>query len=174
MNADVLVACIGNIFLGDDGFGFHVAQALAAREMPRGVEVQDFGIRNIDLAYALLQPWKAVILVDAVRRGGTPGTLYLLQPNETAEGPGVLAMDVHSIEPANVLRMARSLGEVSADIYIVGCEPANLDADDGGDMGLSIEVAAAIPEAAKMIQELTMRLINVAVDCTASTQGGLA
>ncbi len=173
MNPEVLVACIGNIFLGDDGFGFHVAQALAACEMPTGVEVRDYGIRAIDLAYSLLRPWRAVVLVDAITRGGAPGTLYLLQPEEAAANLAATALDPHSMDAASVVAMAGSLGRVSAEIYIVGCEPASFGADDGGRMGLSPEAAARIPEAVSMIRELTVRLINTAADFAASTQGGL-
>jgi hydrogenase maturation protease len=134
------------------------------------VEVRDYGTRSIDLAYALLLPWRAVILVDAITRGGSPGSLYLLQPDETASSHAEMTISPHSMDPASVLRIARSLGEISAEIYIIGCEPANLSADDGGYMGLSPEVAAAIPEAENMIQELTTKLTNVAANSTASIE----
>jgi hydrogenase maturation protease len=75
----VLVACIGNIFLGDDAFGVEVAQRLAGRGLPEGVRVVDFGIRGLDLTFALLDDYEAVILVDATPRGGDPGTLYVLE-----------------------------------------------------------------------------------------------
>jgi hydrogenase maturation protease len=171
MNGDLLVACIGNIFLGDDGFGFEVAQALAGVEMPPGVRVRDFGIRGLDLAYALLCPWKAVVLVDAVARGGAPGTLYLLQPGEMTATVGDTAVDPHGMYPARVLATARSLGQVSAAIYILGCEPADFGAEAEGRMGLSPAVAAAVPEAVKMVRQLAERLSNNAAAVLAAAQG---
>jgi hydrogenase maturation protease len=160
MSCRVLVACIGNIFLGDDGFGFEVAQALAGFALPAGVEVVDYGIRGLDLAYALLRPWAAVILVDALVRGGAPGTLYLLQPAETQRPEARSGLDPHAMDPVQVLETARSLGEVHADIYIVGCEPLDFGDDLEGRMGLSPPVAAAVPEAARMVFEVAATQIT--------------
>ena len=81
MTAKILVACVGNIFLGDDGFGVEVALALSKRQLPESVSVKDFGIRGFDLAYALLDPWDAVIIVDALPRGEAAGTLYVVEPD---------------------------------------------------------------------------------------------
>ncbi len=77
----ILIAGIGNIFLGDDAFGSEVARRLAAQPIPDGVRVVDFGIRGFDLAYALIDGYDATILVDATPRGGSPGTLYLIEPD---------------------------------------------------------------------------------------------
>lgn len=167
MSDGVLVACIGNIFLGDDGFGFAVAQTLAGCRLPAGAHVVDYGIRGLDLAYALLRPWNAVIFVDAIARGGAPGTLYLLQPAHESAQPQQPGLDPHAMDPVRVLAMARSLGEVSAAIYILGCEPQDFgDEDPEGRMSLSPPVAAAIPEAAKMVLELTEKL-TAAPECAA-------
>lgn len=164
----VLVACIGNMFLGDDGFGFEVAQALAGCSLPPGVKVVDYGIRGLDLAYALLRPWTAVIIVDAIARGGAPGTLYLLQPSDVETPPPGAGLDPHAMDPVRVLATARSLAEVGAAIYIVGCEPQDFGDDAEGRMGLSPSVAAAIPEAAKMVLELAEKLTKRAVpECAA-------
>ena len=88
MNGRILVAGIGNIFLADDGFGCEVVRWLAERELPDNVEVRDFGIRGMDLAYALMDPYEAVVLVDAVSRGEDPGTVYLIEA-EVPEDPEV-------------------------------------------------------------------------------------
>ena len=108
----VLIAGVGNIFLGDDAFGVEVAQLLARRQLPDGVRVVDFGIRGLDLAYTLLDPYEAVVLVDAMPRGGRPGTLYVLEPEcVPAEGSEAIPlMDAHSLDPARVLRLVASLG----------------------------------------------------------------
>ncbi|HZZ40886.1 MAG TPA: hydrogenase maturation protease [Acidobacteriaceae bacterium] len=171
MNEKVLVACIGNIFLGDDGFGFEVAQALAGCPPPKGVEVRDYGIRGLDLAYALLCPWRAVLLVDAIQRGAAPGTVYLLQPEEVKPASH-MPLDPHAMDPLRVLATARSLGEIRAAIYIVGCEPEDLGDETEGRMGLSPAVAAAVPEAVKMVLRVAEKLVSETVTHLATSTGG--
>src|SRR3954463_6542307 len=128
----ILVAGIGNIFLGDDAFGVEVAQTLAHRPQPTGVRVVDFGIRSYDLAYALTEDYEAVILVDAVPRGNSPGTVYLLELDCVEIGRlGNEVADAHSLNPLRVLRMAESLGGSPRRLYLVGCEPEILGSDDG-------------------------------------------
>ena len=92
---NVLIACVGNIFLGDDGFGVEVARSLSMRQLPEGVSVKDYGIRGFDLAYALLDRWDLVIIVDALPRGEAAGTLYVIEPE--LHGP---ASARHSSQPA--------------------------------------------------------------------------
>jgi hydrogenase maturation protease len=140
---------MGNIFLGDDGFGCEVAHSLAQMDLPPDVSVIDYGIRGLDLAYALLKPYAAVIFVDVVRRGAAPGTLYLLQPVH-ADGPSATP-DPHSMDPMHLLAMARSLGEITAEVFIVACEPNDFGDEFEGRMGLSQVVASAIPEAVRTI-----------------------
>jgi hydrogenase maturation protease len=150
-----LIACIGNMFLGDDGFGCEVARALAEMSLPAGVKVVDYGIRGLDLAYALLEPYQTVIFVDAIARGSRPGTVYVLQPAGGAGWPGSQAtLDPHAMDPVHLLAMARMMGEIPAEIYIVGCEPLDFGNELEGRMGLSEAVAAAVPEAARAAIEL--------------------
>jgi hydrogenase maturation protease len=163
----ILIACIGNIFLGDDGFGPEAARALAAAQLPQGVKLVDFGIRGLDLSYSLLESWDAVILVDVVSRGGVPGTLYLLQPGAIPEAAA--GLDPHALDPVSVLAGARSLGEITAEIYIAGCEPLDFGDELEGRMGLSPQVAAALPEMTKMVKELVGRLEEKELQ----TQGGI-
>ena len=80
----ILVAGIGNIFNGDDGFGVAVAQRMARREPPAGVTIKDFGIRGLDLTYALLDGYAAAVLIDTAQRGEPPGTLYVIEPDVSA------------------------------------------------------------------------------------------
>lgn len=148
MKPRILIACIGNIFLGDDAFGVEAARRLAARPLPEGVEARDFGIRSFDLAYALLDDWSAVILVDAVSRGEAAGTLFLIEPevSELDEPADSTAFDAHTMNPVSVLRLAKSMGEIRPKIYLVGCEPGDLGGEEGR-MGLTPAVEAALPEA---------------------------
>lgn len=146
----ILVACIGNIFLGDDGFGVEVARRLAQRNLAEGVVVEDFGIRGLDLAYALLDPYDLAILVDACPRGSAPGTLYVIEPEEPG---GEAALDPHTMNPMNVLRTVRSLGGTCASILIVGCEPGDLGPEEGK-IGLTAPVAVAVEEAVSLVESL--------------------
>ncbi|HET8635520.1 MAG TPA: hydrogenase maturation protease [Acidobacteriaceae bacterium] len=154
----ILVACIGNIFLGDDGFGCEVARTLAAISLPPEATVIDFGIRAFDLAFALIEPYQTIILVDTIARGSQPGTVYVLQPAMDAAGTsGPEIFDPHSMDPARLLRLAQTLGEITAGIYIVGCEPLDFGEELEGRMGLSQPVHAAVPEAAAAVIELIQR-----------------
>jgi hydrogenase maturation protease len=153
----ILVAGIGNIFLGDDAFGVEVACSLLKRRLPASVSVKDFGIRGFDLAYALLDPWHTVILVDALPRGEAPGTLFIMEPDltgmETLSSPDI-AFNAHGMDPVRVLNLAASFGSISAEIFIVGCEPHDFGDELEGRMGLSVAVQAVIEEASNMVERL--------------------
>jgi hydrogenase maturation protease len=150
----ILVAGIGNIFLGDDAFGVEVVRELAKQELPGEVKVMDIGIRSYDLAYAILDGYGATILVDTTARGNPPGTLYLIEPDqEELERLEEEVPDGHNLGPLQVLRLVRSLGGDIARLYLVGCEPAVLETEDG-QIGLSEAVQAAVPQAIEMIRTL--------------------
>ena len=156
----ILIACVGNIFLGDDGFGVEVARRLAARSLPPDVLVKDFGIRGFDLAYALMEPYSLTILVDACARGGAPGEVYLIEPDPIEEDPsqpGLPQLEPHGMNPMNVLRLVKSLGGTPGPVFIVGCEPAELGPDSDGQLGLSEPVQAAVEEATVLIESLVSR-----------------
>jgi len=150
----ILVAGIGNIFLGDDAFGVEVVRRLVQRPLPEGVSVVDFGIRGMDLAYAILDGYDWVILVDAAPRGDDPGTLYLIEPRAGDEPP---EFGGHSIDPANVLRLVRAMGGEPGNVLVIGCEPSPCDLDEM-DMSISAPVQAAIPEAVSMVESLIEKL----------------
>ncbi|MFH9425136.1 hydrogenase maturation protease [Streptomyces sp. NPDC017529] len=151
-----MVAGVGNVFLGDDGFGVAVAQRLAAAPLPDGARAADFGIRGVHLAYELMNDYEGLVLVDAMRRDGPPGTLYVLEPEAGAEElPGCRdaatpAMDAHDMDPETVLRVLRRLGVRLPWVLVVGCEPAVLEEE----MGLSPPVRGAVDEAARLVREL--------------------
>lgn len=151
----VLVAGIGNIFLGDDGFGCEVARRMSTRPVGPGVRVQDFGIRSFDLALALLDSVDLTILVDAVSHGSEPGTLYTIEP--TLDVPLAVPSapaDMHRMDPEQVLRLVQTLGGNSGRILLVGCEPADFGDECEGRMGLSEPVAAAVEPAIRMVEKL--------------------
>ena len=146
-----LVAGIGNVFLGDDAFGVEVVARLVRRPHGEGVQIRDFGIRGLDLAYALLDGWEQAILIDAVQRGGAPGTLYVIEPEITDAAP---VFEGHALVPAQVLAMVQALGGSLPPIRIVGCEPGRLPAEDDLEVGLSPEVSAAIEPAIELVERL--------------------
>lgn len=158
----ILVAGIGNIFLGDDGFGVEVAQRLAARALPAGVTAADYGIRGYDLAYALVRGADRTILVDACPRGEVPGTVFVLEPDLAdldAPDSETAVLDAHDLNPLHVLRLARSLGAELKAVVVVGCEPATLGPPEGH-MGLSAPVQAAVDEAVSLIEGLIERSLT--------------
>jgi hydrogenase maturation protease len=140
-----LVAGVGNIFMSDDAFGVEVIRRLADHPVPDEVTVTDFGIRGIHLAYELLEGYDRLILIDAISRGGPPGTLYVLRPDEIASNGKVL--DAHSMDPMAVFAYLASIGGEPVPTLIVGCEPASL-ADE---MGLSEPVERALDEAVALV-----------------------
>lgn len=162
MNHKMLVAGIGNIFLGDDGFGVEVAQRLLGETFPEEVRVADFGIRGLHLAYELLDGYALAILIDAAPRGGAPGTVYVIEPDledlpgeAAADAP---ALDAHGMDPVAVLAMARTLGGELGRVLIVGCEPAEIEER----IGLSEPIVGAVEEAVRIVRELIAAELSVA------------
>jgi hydrogenase maturation protease len=158
--ARILVAGIGNTFLGDDGFGVEVARRLAGRELPAGVDVSDFGIRAMDLVYALGEDYDAAVFIDAVPRGAEPGTLYVIEPEVDEEA---VSLDTHAMDPVKVLRLARELGPVPARLRVVGCEPlTRMSGDTTEDLvgELSAPVEAAVDQAVALVESTVSELIE--------------
>ena len=157
----ILIAGIGNIFLGDDAFGVEVVRSLARSPQPPEVRVFDFGIRSYDLAYALTDGYDAIVLVDATPRGEPPGTVSLIEPD--LSGLGELrqeAVDGHTLNPIVALQMAHAIGGRIGPVYLVGCEPLRLEESETGDFGLSEPVRAAVPRAVAMIESLLHKLLD--------------
>ncbi len=163
----ILVAGIGNIFLGDDAFGCEVIRELSRRPLPEAVCVMDFGIRSYDLACALSAGYDAVVLVDAAPRGEPPGTLYLIEPDLEQLGQLEAAVDPHSLDPVRVLQMAAAMGGRPGRLYLLGCEPADLGGEEGR-LGLSEPVQAAVPKAVELLESLAATLLET------QTNAGLA
>jgi hydrogenase maturation protease len=151
----ILVAGIGNIFQGDDAFGCEVAKVLSRRgSVPDDVRVVDFGIRGLDLTYALLDAPELTILVDVVSRGGAAGTLYTIEPDLEKLGNAADPLaNAHSMDPVQVLRTAKAMGGKLGKIILVGCEPGDLGGEEGL-MGLTSAVASAIEQAADIVESL--------------------
>jgi hydrogenase maturation protease len=179
VNGRLLIAGVGNIFLGDDGFGVEVAGRLAAVDLPEWVHVVDYGIRGMHLAYDLAG-YSSAILVDATARGGAPGTIYVIEPDlpqpATASDDGAAAasnpiFNAHGMEPDVVLSMLSMLevdqaadshvhGAETRQVLVVGCEPACVDYG----IGLSTPVAAAVDEAVAVVTDLVSAAAQAGTD----------
>ncbi|MGH3439579.1 MAG: hydrogenase maturation protease [Sciscionella sp.] len=158
MTPRVLVAGIGNIFLGDDGFGVEVARRLSYVELPDGVQVADYGISGMHLAYDLTDGFDTVIMVDALCRNEEPGTLFVLQVGRDQFGSPGGQLDAHGMQPAAVLGLLDMLGGEAGRVLVVGCEPESVE--DG--IGLSVAVSAALDKAVELVSELAEESCGVA------------
>ncbi len=148
----MLVAGIGNIFLGDDGFGVEVANRLSGETFPGNVTVRDFGIRGLHLAYDMLEGgYGTTIFIDAVPRGGAPGSLYLIEPEVEQLAP--TAAEAHAMDPQSVLALLKTMGGAPGRVLIVGCEPASVE--EG--IGLTPPVANAVDEAVRFVRDIIVR-----------------
>jgi hydrogenase maturation protease len=150
----VLVAGVGNIFLSDDAFGCEVVRQMAGRPVPDGVEIADFGVRGVHLAYQLLDGYDLLVLIDAAPRERAPGTVSLLEVQldqiEAADGESAPLVDAHGMEPGSILAMLASLGGQVARVLVVACEPESVD--EG--IGLSAVVQAAVPHAVEVVEQV--------------------
>jgi hydrogenase maturation protease len=149
-----LIAGLGNIFNGDDGFGVEVADSLLRQDWPADVQVADFGIRGVHLAYQLLDGYQLVVIIDAVSRGGEPGSLYVIdhRPDEQRSEPleDEPLMDAHDLGPDGVLALVPALGGVLGRVVVVGCEPETL----APGVGLSPPVAGSVEAAVRLVGEI--------------------
>lgn len=155
----VLVACVGNLLRGDDGFGLAVAAGLT--ELPARVDLIETGIGGLGIVHQLMDGYGAVIVVDAVDRGAAPGTLFVLVPDVAdvteprLEDWRAQCADLHLAEPSRVLRLARAAGVLPARVLVVGCQPETCDFNEG----LSHHVAAAVPVAIRRVRELVEEVL---------------
>jgi hydrogenase maturation protease len=147
----VLVAGVGNVFCGDDGFGSEAARQLASEDLPGGVTVVDFGIRSVHFAFQLLEPFDLVIVIDAVARKGEPGTLYLIEPD--GAGDSRPAGNAHAMDVGAALSMARDMGASLGRLLVVGCEPSDVSER----FGLSAPVQNALPSAVDLVRDVLRR-----------------
>ena len=141
----VLVAGVGNVLRGDDGFGPAVTERLG--HLPEGAEVIETGIGGIALLQELLAGCDGLVLIDAMDRDAPPGTVFVIEP-DVAEAEHI--PDVHLANPDRVLMMAKTMGVLPERVVIVGCQVAEVD--HLGE-GLSPEVERALATAVARIEE---------------------
>jgi hydrogenase maturation protease len=154
----ILVAAIGNIFLGDDGFAVEVVRCLAGRALPDEVSVKDFGIRGFDLACALIERWELIIIVDAIQRGQAPGTVYVVELDPAQAELAGQEVEPHGLDPAQAIALARRLGEITAPMIMVACEASEFGGPEGR-IGLSPPVEKAVECAADLVESLAREFI---------------
>lgn len=167
----ILVAGVGNIFFGDDGFGVEVATRRAQDPVPAGVRLEEYGIRGLHLAYELLEGHDTLVLVDALPLGEAPGTVAVVEVDPDDVGvvaeDGQPLLDAHSMSPAVVLSQLRRLGGHLDRVIVIGCQPASIE--EG--IGLSPEVEAAVPLALRMIDEVLDELCAVTITAPPPREG---
>jgi hydrogenase maturation protease len=154
----ILVAGVGNAWLQDDAFGAECARRLEARGVPSGVTVMDFGTGGLDLAYEIMRGYDALVILDASRRGGEPGTLYVIEPDMEEIASSIEdgeAINPHGMDPHTVLRFVKAFGGFSGKVVVIGCEPGEVD--DVG-IGLTPPVEAAVERALEMVTETLAEL----------------
>ena len=162
MAARILVAGIGNIFLGDDGFGSEVVRNAELPQDNPNVRVIDYGIGGMHLAYDLLEHWDTLVLVDAIPSRGEPGTLHVFQADHQSS-TDTTGLDAHCMDPAAVFASLRALGGDPPYTVVVGCEAGGVE--EG--MGLTEPVAKAVPRAARAVEEIVAALQIVAPSAAA-------
>jgi hydrogenase maturation protease len=154
----ILVAGVGNAWLQDDAFGAECARRLEEQGVPPGVAVMDFGTGGLDLAYELMRGYDALVLLDASRQGGAPGTLYVLEPELSEYAAPIedgTAINPHGMDPATVLRFVNAIGGFSGRVVVIGCEPGEVD--EVG-LGLTEPVAEAVDRAVELVRETLAEL----------------
>jgi hydrogenase maturation protease len=150
--AQILVAGVGNTWMRDDGFGAEVVRVLQLGEPEPGVAVEDFGTGGLDLAYEVMRGYDSLVLIDVMRGEQPPGTLYVLEPEEAEVAAGIEdgeMIDPHAMDPQTVLRFVRAVSGWPGSVVVIACEPAELDYG----LGLSPEVAGAVPRAVALVAE---------------------
>jgi hydrogenase maturation protease len=150
----ILVAGIGNIFLGDDGFGSEVVRHVPVQQFEPSVRVVDYGIGGMHLAYDLLDDWDALVLVDAIPSRGSPGVLHVFEADHESQSV-TAALDAHSMDPAAVFASLNALGGRPPYTVVVGCEAGSID--EG--IGLTDAVAGAVPRAIHAVGEVVAGLL---------------
>jgi hydrogenase maturation protease len=155
MSHRMLIAGVGNIFLGDDGFGVEVARRLSVVGLPDDVRVADYGISGMHLAYDLAGGYDTTILIDATQRGDEPGTIYTieLEPTQRPDSDPLEAgrlFDAHGMQPDVIFGVLDMLGAEAGRVLLVGCEPSSVDYG----IGLSEPVAAAVDVAVRVVLDL--------------------
>ena len=156
LEKQILVAGVGNAWLQDDAFGGECARRLQERGVPSGVTVMDFGTGGLDLAYELMRGYHALILLDASRQGGEPGTLYVIEPSMDDLAGSIEDGDVinpHGMDPQTVLRFVGAIGGFSGRVVVIGCEPGEVD-----------EVGLSLTPAVEEVVERALALVTETID----------
>jgi len=162
----VLIACVGNILRGDDGFGVIVADELRRRSLPSGVDLIETGIGGISIVQQLMDGYDALIVLDAIDRGAAPGTVFVLNPH--VPDPDGLSTDewrqqfsnLHLAEPSRILLLARAAGVLPAHVLLIGCQPERIE---DYEPTLTPAVQRAVPLVADQALEIAATMIATPV-----------
>lgn len=145
----ILVACLGNIFYGDDAFGIEVFKRLSKQGLPENIKVQDFGIRGIDLAFEISENYDLVILVDTVKVGAKAGSVLILEPKIKED----FDIFTHDLTPNKALQFAANFENKPKKMLLIGCEPANLEFNDEMSEEVKNAIGKAVEKALEIIKD---------------------
>lgn len=150
MTPSILIAGVGNIFLGDDAFGSVVVDRMANSNLPLQARIVDFGIRGFDLSFELLKNYDLVIFIDAISKGSGPGSISVLEITP-ANVPDTSAPDAHGMVLAKSIELARTMGARFGKLCVIGCKPETVEPKQNGEFALSASVAAAVEPAIQLV-----------------------
>jgi hydrogenase maturation protease len=128
----------------------HVPQRLAGPH----VQLVDYGIRGMHLAYDLVDGCDALVLVDAIPNNGAPGTVHVFEADHESLAAAA-GLDAHAMDPGAVFANLNALGGRPPYTIVIGCEIANTD--EG--IGLSDAVANAVPDAVRALEDVLSDLL---------------
>ncbi len=142
----ILVLGVGNLVLKDEGVGVHVAQRMQEMDLPSHVEVLDGGTMGFDLLDDI-EGRKKVVIVDTVKGGQPPGTVYRMTIDDIDEMPKS-RVSLHDIDMTDVFKLADLFEIEKPEIVIIGVEPKDMESTS---MELSPEVEARIPKEIEVV-----------------------
>jgi hydrogenase maturation protease len=145
----ILVLGLGNIIIKDEGVGVRVAERMQQMSLPPDVEVLDGGIKGLDLL-DFIEDRKKVIVVDAVKAGAPPGTLFRFTDKDIAGKKGMLR-SAHGIDFSDVIAISAFMGK-KPDIVFIGIEPE--------DLGAGMELSPLIEKNIPVLINLVMKEIG--------------
>ena len=139
-----MVIGVGNLLLKDEGIGIHTVKALQEINLPRDVKIIDGGTAPDLIAYT--EAGDKLIIIDAAKAGGEPGTVYRFLPQDLSEEIGG-AISLHELGVVQNLKLMSLMGNEPGEIIIIGVEPKEID----WGTELSAELQQKVPEIVKVV-----------------------
>jgi len=143
---DTIILGIGNILLKDDGVGVHVIKQLENEKLPSTIELVDGGTSTLD-TLGLFLDYKKVIVVDCLRAGLKPGTIYKIKPDDIKNYKKE-NLSIHDVQILDVVKMANMMDKYP-EVVIFGIEPEKISVD----LEMTLTMVSIIPEIVSNIKK---------------------